>query len=96
MKPGTPFGNNPSGSALGDVKRNGDGAPGSFRINSWRNYLSSAYGAGVNPAIFGSVNELFPFNFNSRVIGNSAYGTKIINGNGLDNTKNCNSVSSSN
>lgn len=54
--PGTPFGNNPSGSPLGQIKTNGSGASGSFKVNNWANYLSSAYGAGVNPAIIGSVN----------------------------------------
>jgi len=54
--PGTPNGNNPSGSPLGPVRTNGNGAPGSFRISNWSNYLSTAYGAGVSPALIGSVN----------------------------------------
>ena len=53
---GTPTGNNPSGSPLGPVNTSGNGAFGSFTIPSWTNYLSSAYGAGVNPAFPGSVN----------------------------------------
>lgn len=73
---GTPWGNNPSGSALGPVTATG-GVTGSFRVNSWTNYLSSAYGAGVNPAFPGSVTELFPFSFLSNVNGNI-----VINGNG--------------
>ena len=66
---GTPFGNNPSGSALGTVKRDGDGAPGEFKIANWTHYLSMAYGSGVNPAYKGSVNTLYPFNFHSIVKG---------------------------
>jgi len=53
--PGTPYGNNPSGSPLGPINQNGNGAPGSFRVNSWTNYLSSAFGAGVHPSLPGSV-----------------------------------------
>jgi len=53
--PGTPYGNNPSGSPLGPINQNGNGAPGSFRVNSWTNYLSSAFGAGVHPSFPGSV-----------------------------------------
>lgn len=74
---GTPWGNNPSGSALGAVNTNGNGASGSFKVNSWVNYLSSAYGAGVNPAFVGSVTELFPFNFLSTVTGGN-----VVNGYG--------------
>ena len=73
---GTPNGNNPAGSPLGPISLNGNGAPGSFRVNSWTNYLSTAYGAGVNPAFTGSVTELFPFNFLSTAVGlnvNNAY-----------------------
>lgn len=51
-------------------------------MNSWLNYLSSAYGAGVNPSFPGSVTELFPFNFLSTVSGNVAQGTNILNGYG--------------
>lgn len=68
---GTPYGNNPSGSALGTISTNGNGAPGSFTISSWTNYLSQAYGAGVNPAFSGSVTELYPFSFSSVVSGNN-------------------------
>lgn len=74
--PGTPYGNNPSGSPLGYIKTNGNGSPGSFKINSWVNYLSSAYGSGINPSFIGSVTELFPFNFLSSVNGNN-----VVNGN---------------
>lgn len=77
--PGTPYGNNPSGSPLGPIKNNGNGVPGSFKINNWVNYLSSAYGAGVNPNFLGSVNELFPFNFLSETYGNMSQGTNINN-----------------
>jgi hypothetical protein len=76
---GTPFGNNPSGSALGPIRNDGNGAPGSFRVPNWNNYLSSAYGAGVNPAVTGSVNELFPFNFLSTTSENQALNTIVSN-----------------
>ena len=67
---GTPYGNNPSGSPLGPVRTDGNGAPGSFKINNWTHYLSLAFGAGVHPSFKGSVTELFPFNFLSEVDGN--------------------------
>ena len=67
--PGTPYGNNPAGSALGPVDRSGSGAKGSFKIKDWTHYLSLAFGAGVHPAYIGSVTELFPFNFLSSVDG---------------------------
>lgn len=76
---GTPNGNNPSGSPLGPVRTNGNGAPGAFKVGSWTNYLSTAYGAGVSPAFLGSVNELFPFNFLSGVSGNQSQGTNVVN-----------------
>ena len=66
---GTPHGNNPSGSALGPIKTNGDGAPGSFKVTSWDHYLSQAFGSGVHPSFIGSVTELYPFNFHSEVDG---------------------------
>lgn len=66
---GTPYGNNPSGSPLGPVNTNTDGAPGSFVINDWTHYLSQAFGAGVHPAFTGSVNKIYPFNFFSTVSG---------------------------
>jgi len=56
---GTPFGNNPSGSALGPAT----GTGGSFRVNSWTNYLSTAFGAGVNLGWNGVVTDLYPFSF---------------------------------
>lgn len=64
---GNPRGNNPSGSPLGPILTNGNGAPGSFTVNSWTNYLSQAFGAGVNPAFSGSVTNIFPFTFSSIV-----------------------------
>lgn len=70
---GTPFGNNPSGSALGPVKKDGDGAPGKFKISNWTHYLSMAYGSGVNPAFKGSVTTLYPFNFHSTVDGHNVH-----------------------
>lgn len=66
---GTPWGNNPSGAALGSPIATG-GVQGSFKVNSWTNYLSSAFGAGVQPAWPGTVTELFPFSFLSTVNGN--------------------------
>lgn len=45
---GSPTGNNPSGSPLGPINTNGNGASGSFTVSSWTNYLSSAFGAGVH------------------------------------------------
>lgn len=68
---GTPYGNNPSGSPLGPINTNGSGAAGSFTVNDWTHYLSSAFGAGVNPAFTGSVTTLYPFNFLSTVNGNT-------------------------
>ncbi len=76
---GTPNGNNPSGSPLGPVRNDGNGAPGAFKVGSWTNYLSTAYGAGVSPAFLGSVNELFPFNFLSGTSGNQSQGTNVSN-----------------
>lgn len=76
---GTPNGNNPSGSPLGPVRNNGNGAPGAFKVGSWTNYLSTAYGAGVSPAYLGSVNQLFPFNFLSGTSGNQSQGTDVVN-----------------
>ena len=73
--PGAPFGNNPSGSALGEVAQNTNGAPGAFQIDSWTHYLSNAFGAGVHPAHARSVNELFPFNYLS-----DAEGNVVVNG----------------
>lgn len=72
---GTPAGNNPSGSPLGPIVYNGNGAEGSYTVSSWTNYLSQAFGAGVNPAFPGSVTALYPFSFSSRVRGNT-----VING----------------
>lgn len=69
-------GNNPSGSALGPISTNGNGAPGAFTVTNWTNYLSQAFGAGVNPAFPGSVNALYPFSFGSQV---SPDGSTVIN-----------------
>lgn len=71
--PGTPAGNNPSGSPLGPVSQGGNGAPGSYTITNWVSYLSQAYGAGVSPAYSGSVTALYPFSFSSVVRGNNVY-----------------------
>lgn len=71
--PGTPAGNNPSGSPLGPVNQGGNGAPGSYTITNWVSYLSQAYGAGVSPAYTGSVTALYPFSFSSVVRGNNVY-----------------------
>lgn len=93
---GTPAGNNPSGSPLGPIQNNGNGAAGVYQISSWTNYLSQAYGAGVNPAFAGSVTALYPFSFSSVVRGNNVYNgvsnTNIGNGNNNNNggnTGNC-------
>jgi hypothetical protein len=67
--PGLPLGNNPSGSPFGPISNDGDGAPGSYKIEDWTHYLSMAFGAGVHPSFPGSVNELFPFNLYSKVRG---------------------------
>ena len=67
--PGVPYGNNPSGSPLGPLKTDGNGAPGSFKIKNWTHYLSEAFGAGIHPSFIGSVTELYPFNFFSEVDG---------------------------
>lgn len=72
---GTPHGNNPSGSPLGPVAVDKDGAPGAFLIKDWTHYLSQAFGAGIHPAYTGSVTELFPFNFLSEVTGNKVKNT---------------------
>lgn len=70
---GAPAGNNPSGSPLGPIQTNGNGVPGVYQISSWTNYLSQAYGAGINPAFSGSVTTLYPFSFSSVVQGNTVY-----------------------
>jgi hypothetical protein len=89
---GTPAGNNPSGSPLGPIQNDGNGAPGSYQVSSWTNYLSQAYGAGVNPAFTGSVTALYPFSFSSTVRGNYVYNgaTTSING-AVNNNGNANS-----
>ena len=81
---GTPHGNNPSGSALGPIKTNGDGAPGSFKVTSWDHYLSQAFGSGVHPSFIGSVTELYPFNFHSEVDGHMVTNKAHLRGQGED------------
>ena len=66
---GDPHGNNPSGSPLGAIKTDGDGAPGEFEITNFASYLSNAFGAGVHPSFPGSVTKLFPFHALSEVDG---------------------------
>ena len=66
---GDPAGNNPSGSPLGAIKLDGDGAPGEFEITNFASYLSQAFGAGVHPSFPGSVTKLFPFHALSEVDG---------------------------
>ena len=56
---GSPSGNNPSGSPLGSATR----GTGAFPVANWGSYLSSAFGAGINPAFDGNVNALYPFAF---------------------------------
>ena len=76
---GTPYGNNPSGSALGAIRLDSTGAEGSYIISDWTYYLSQAFGAGVHPAFAGSVTKVYPFNFLSTVQGS----TVVNNYNGL-------------
>lgn len=54
---GTPYGNNAAGSALGPATQ------GSARIeiSNWTQYLSSAFGKGINPALDGNINYLYTF-----------------------------------
>ena len=66
---GDPHGNNPSGSPLGAIKLDGDGAPGEFEVTNFASYLSNAFGAGVHPSFPGSVTKLFPFHALSEVDG---------------------------
>ena len=58
---GTPVGNNPAGNALGPVAiRNQIVAGSPVVVGDLSNYLSSAYGAGVDPARAGTVTTMFP------------------------------------
>ena len=58
---GQPAGNNPSGSALGPVKERHEVAVGSkVAIGDLANYLSQAYGAGVDPTRPSTVTYLYP------------------------------------
>ena len=72
--PGTPFGNNPSGSPLGPLANNG-GYNGGYVVNDWTHYLSQAFGDGVNPAFSQSVNALYPFKLSDNL--RSIYSTPI-------------------
>ena len=54
---GTPIGNNPAGSALGQAT----GSAQRMHISSWTNYLSSAYGRGINSTLDQNINYLYPF-----------------------------------
>lgn len=58
---GTPLGNNPSGSPLGPVKERNEVPEGSkVAIGDLSNYLSQAYGAGVDPTKPKTVSYLYP------------------------------------
>ena len=58
---GTPAGNNPSGSPLGPVKVRNEVHPGAkVAIGDLSNYLSNAYGAGVDPSKPSTVSFLYP------------------------------------
>lgn len=58
---GEPFGNNPSGSALGAVN---DG----YFVSDFTHYLSNAFGAGIHPAFSRPVNHLYPFGLGGAVV----------------------------
>lgn len=64
---GTPTGNNPRGSPLGPLAVNNNGnndnpfSQQAERIDSFNNYLSSAYAQGVDPTVPSSVTRNFPF-----------------------------------
>lgn len=75
---GTPNGNNPSGSPLGPVRTNGNGAPGAFKVEAGLT-ISQLLMVQVLAPLLGSVNELFPFNFLSGVSGNQSQGTNVVN-----------------
>lgn len=58
---GTPAGNNPSGSPLGPVQIRNEVKEGSkVQIGDLRSYLSSAYGAGVDPSRPSTASYLYP------------------------------------
>lgn len=58
---GTPAGNNPSGSPLGPVADRNQVVPGSpVVVGDLGNYLSQAYGAGVDPTKPSTVTTLYP------------------------------------
>lgn len=56
---GFPYGNNPAGAALGPATSGTN----KISITNWSNYLSSAFGSGINPAYDGNINALYPFEF---------------------------------
>lgn len=62
VNPGSPAGNNPSGSPLGPVAVNQGGAVNTQQvtIGDLNSYLSTAYGAGVDPARPSTVTTLYP------------------------------------
>lgn len=59
MNPGTPYGNNPSGSALGEATKGAQ----AFEVRNWTGYLSSAFGQGIHPRLDENINKLYTFNF---------------------------------
>lgn len=54
---GTPIGNNPAGAALGPATQGTD----RIQISNWTQYLSNAFGRGINPAFDGNINYLYTF-----------------------------------
>ena len=58
---GEPFGNNPSGSALGSVN---DG----YTVSDFTHYLSNAFGAGIHPSFNRPINHLYPFGLGGAVV----------------------------
>lgn len=54
---GSPSGNNPAGSPLGQAT----GSTTRIQIDDWTHYLSSAFGKGINPTLDGNINYLYPF-----------------------------------
>jgi hypothetical protein len=53
---GTPFGNNPSGSYLGQPAVV---SAGSVIVKDWYNYLSTTFGLGIRPAFSDNIEQLF-------------------------------------
>lgn len=87
---GTPTGNNPRGSPLGPIAtKNNQNSNNPFEfesnnIDSFNNYLSSAYAQGVDPAQPGSVTRNFPFTIyrsaNGKMKNQNDLGNFIIDG----------------